>query len=229
MKCRAAFRAFVGVAWAAVAFPTLAQNLLQNPHFDGTLVPWISNDSIYDGDHSATDDGTGSAVATVPFTGGSVGISVLQQCVGGIVPGTSYSFGGAMRIPPAGAQAGSGHVRVEWHAASNCSDIAISFKETSSLSNPPGPTSTWVTLIGNDIAPAGAAGARVVVLVADDGPLPAAAVTKIRPEDGVSAFDISIDDLFLDPLPGQVPTLGGAGIAILLVSLAGAALFLLRR
>ena len=228
MKIRVGFAASLGVVCLASALPAFAQNLLLNPHFDGTLAPWISSDSIYDADHSATNDGTGSAIGTVSNTV-SPGVSVLQQCVGGIVPGMPYLFGGEMRIPPAGARAGAGRVRVEWHAASNCTDGAISFKDTSPLSLPPGPTATWVMLQGGDIAPAGANDARLIVLVEDDGALPVAATLRIQPQDGVSAFDISIDDLFLDPQPRQVPTLGGAGIVVLLVSLAGGAVFLLRR
>jgi hypothetical protein len=230
MMKRVGLPALAGVVCMAFTLPALARNLLQNPHFDGTLDPWVSSFSFYDADHSATADGTGSAVGSVPITNGvGVRASVLQQCVVGIVPGATYSFGGAMRIPPAGAQAGAGLVKLEWHAASDCSDTAIGSKETSPLSNPPGPTETWVTLAGTDVAPAGATSAIVFALVEDDGALPAAA-PKIRPEDGVFAFDISIDDLFLSfAANAAVPTLGGAGIAALLVSLAGAAVFLLRR
>lgn len=231
MKNRVGLRAFVGVVCMALALPALAQNLLQNPHFDGTLSPWIPFFAIYDADHSATADGTGSASVSVPDTLG-VGNQalVLQQCVNGIVPGATYSLGGTMRIPASGLAAGAARVEVEWHSASDCSDDpGLGFGDTSSLSAPPGPTDTWVHLAGAALAPPGAIAANVYAVVENDGLLPTSA-SKIRPEAAVLTFNISIDDLFLSlAATPAVPTLGGAGIAVLLVSLAGAAVFLLRR
>jgi hypothetical protein len=216
MKTRVGSRALPGVLCLALAVPACAQNLLQNPHFDGTLDPWVSSLAFYDPDHSATIDGQGVRTA------------VLQQCVVGIVPGATYSFGGTMRIPTFGAAEGAGRVQLEWHSASDCSDAPLGSADTSPLSQPPGPTYTWVTLSGAALAPAGASAARVSALAEIDGVL-TAAPPKIRRE-SVLAFDISIDDLFLGlSSTPAVPTLGGGGIAVLLVSLAGAAVFLLRR
>jgi hypothetical protein len=231
MKTRTASRAFLGVVCMAFALPALAQNLLQNPHFDGTLDPWIPFFATYDGDHSAKADGTGSAFVSVPD---SLGIGnqalVLQQCVSGIVPGATYTLGGTMRIPASGLAAGATRVEVEWHAASDCSDDpGLGFGDTSPLSAPPGPTDTWVHLAGEALAPPGAIAANVYALAENDGPLPAS-VSKIRPEAAVLTFNVSIDDLFLGlAATAAVPTLGGVGIAVLLASLAGAAIFLLRR
>lgn len=230
MKTRAGSRAFLGVVCMAFALPALADNLLQNPHFDGTLDPWIPLDTTFDPDHSATNDGTGSALASVPDTIG-IGVQalVMRQCVTGVVPGATYSLGGTMRIPASGLAAGAAKVQLEWHAASDCSDAPLGFLATSSLSAPPGPTDTWVHLVGEAVAPPGAIAANVSALVENDGPLPAS-VSKIRPEAAVLTFNISIDDLFLDlAATSAVPTLGGVGIAVLLTSLAGAAVFLLRR
>jgi len=229
MKTRVGFRALPVVLCLALALPACAQNLLQNPHFDGTLDPWVSSLAFYDPDHSATTDGTGSAVGSVPFTNGQgVRTAVLQQCVVGIVPGATYSFGGTMRIPTFGTAEGAGRVQLEWHSASDCSDAPLGSADTSPLSQPPGPTDTWVTLSGASLAPAEASAARVSALAEIDGVL-TAAPPKIRTE-SVLAFDISIDDLFLalSSTPA-VPTLGGGGLAVLLASLAGAAVFLLRR
>jgi hypothetical protein len=231
MKTRVGLRTFVGAMCMALSIPALAQNLLQNPHFDGTLDPWIPFFATYDGDHSATSDGTGSAFASVPD---SLGIGnralVLAQCVTGIVPGATYTLAGRLRIPASGLAAGSGRVEVEWHAASDCSDDpGLGFGDTPTLSVPPGPTDTWQDLTAGVLAPPCAIAALVYVPVENDGPLPASA-SNIRREAAVLNFNISIDDLFLGlAATPAVPTLGGAGIAILLISLAGAALFILRR
>jgi hypothetical protein len=134
-----------------------------------------------------------------------------------------------MRIPASGSAAGAARVEVEWHAASDCSDAPLGFGDTSTLSVPPGPTDTWQRLTGAALAPPGAIAANVYAVVENDGILPAS-VSKIRPEAAVLVFNISIDDLFLGlAATPAVPTLGGAGITVLLVSLAGAAFFLLRR
>jgi hypothetical protein len=232
MKKRACLGAILGIVCAALSAPAAAQNFLQNPHFDGTLDPWTPFDATFDADHSATADGTGSAFVSVPDSNGIGNFAlVLQQCVTGIVPGATYSFGGTMRIPFDQAAAGNGLVVAEWHTASDCSDSPLPSPATDPLSNPPGPTDTWVPLARTSAAPAGAIAANLIVLVANDGPLPLSAPT-LRREASVVNFNISVDDLFLVPpsvVPPGDPTLGGAGMAVLLVSLAGAALYCLRR
>ncbi|HET7452901.1 MAG TPA: hypothetical protein VFL12_09180, partial [Thermoanaerobaculia bacterium] len=91
-----------------------------------------------------------------------------------------------------------------------------------------GPTDVWTVLQGTGTAPGGATHAIMAAVVQNSGPLPTAA-SRIRTEATALNFIVSIDDLFLDPITQTVPALGGAGLAVLLVSLAGAAVFLLRR
>jgi len=69
--------------------------------------------------------------------------------------------------------------------------------------------------------------ASLAVVVENDGPLLTSAPV-IRPEAAVVSFAANVDDLFLDPAP-IVPTLGGTGLALLVVSLAGAGFLVLRR
>lgn len=226
--------AFLGVVCLTFALPAGAQNLLPNPHFNGTLDPWAAFFAIYDGDHSATVDGTGSAAVSVPDTNGfGTEALVLQKCVS-VLAGATYSFGGTVRIPSADVR--SGHVRfhLEWHDTSDCSDGPASFANTPSLSFPGGASDTWVKLSNVAVAPPGAAGVVFQAGVSDDGPLPDAA-TKIvaqrtAPQAVVLDFAASIDDLFLEDVgPSGIPTLGAAGIALLIAGIAGAALLCLRR
>ena len=227
MKKRVVPRALLAGVSMAIAMPALAQNLLQDPRFDGTINPWIVFDAIYDADHSALTDGTGSAAASVPDSEG-IGTQcvVLKQCVTPIVPDARYSFGGTIRIPSTLSAAGAVKIELIWHTTSDCSDDGLTGPPLT-LANPPGPTDVWEDLAGTAVAPPGTLAASLAVVVENDGPLPTSA-PAIRPEAAVVSFAASVDDLFLDPAP-IVPTLGGMGLALLVVSLAGAGFFVLRR
>ena len=216
----------VFLAFAAPA----GANVLVNGNLDGTLDPWTPGSPYitYDADHTATPDGSGSGLVELPNTAGTGAFVMIQQCVG-VTEGTSYIFGSTMRISSASPAGGSAYLELEWHAASDCSDGGIgSFVQTPSANLPPGPTDVWETVQRVAVAPAGATHALVIALVQNSGALPTAA-SGIRPEATALNFIVSIDDLFLDPIASSVPTLGGAGLAVLLASLAGAAVFLLRR
>lgn len=226
MKNRIGLRVFAGLGFIALALPALADNLAQNPHFDGTLDPWIASHTVYDADHSATADGTGSAAASITDLDGDA--IAVKQCIGGIVPGANYAFGGTLRIPFSASAAGDAEVQLTWHTSSDCSDAGV-FVENLTLTNPPGPTDSWERFASTAVAPPGTTAATLDVRLENDGPLTTSA-PKIRPEAAVATFTVSIDDLFLSlASTPAVPTLGGAGIAVLLASLAGAAVFLLRR
>ena len=210
----------------AFAVPCRADNLAQNPHFDGTLDPWIASHTVYDADHSATADGTGSAAASITDSDGDA--IAVKQCIGGIVPGATYAFGGTLRIPFSVSAAGDAEVQLTWHTASDCSDGGV-FVENLTLTNPPGPTDSWEKFASTAVAPPGTTAAVLDVRLENDGPLTTSA-PKIRPQAAVATFSVSIDDLFLSlAATPAVPTLGGTGIAVLLVSLVGAAFVLLRR
>jgi hypothetical protein len=219
--------ALLVAASLALAMPARAQNLLQDSRFDGTTDPWIVFDAIYDGDHSALADGTGSAAVSVPDSEGiGTQVVVLKQCVTPIVPGARYSFGGTIRIPSTLAAAGAVKIELIWHTASDCSDDGLTGAPLT-LANPPGPTDVWENLAGTAVAPSGTVAASLAVVVENDGPLLTSAPV-IRPEATVVSFAANVDDLFLDPAP-IVPTLGGTGLALLVVSLAGAGFLVLRR
>ena len=79
MKKRVVPRALLAGVSMAIAMPALAQNLLQDPRFDVTINPRIVFDAIYDADHSALTDGTGSAAASVRRCGWRIAISRNAQ------------------------------------------------------------------------------------------------------------------------------------------------------
>ncbi|MFI5179884.1 MAG: hypothetical protein ACHQPI_00655 [Thermoanaerobaculia bacterium] len=83
------------------AVPLEAANLLQNPNFSGSLASWVAPYATYDSTRSATADGTGSALGgfTLPSNAAYGNANGVEQCVNGIVPGTSYDFGGKVLIP----------------------------------------------------------------------------------------------------------------------------------
>ncbi|HWC66323.1 MAG TPA: hypothetical protein VG777_09580 [Thermoanaerobaculia bacterium] len=213
----------------AISAPARAQNLLTNPGFDGTLDPWDTSLYVtFDAGQSATADGTGSALVELPDSVPPGQFLVLRQCVA-VVPGTTYSFGGKMRISSASGAGGSGYAFLEWHAASDCSDSRIGVVQTANaVALPPGPTDVWSTVEGIVTAPANATYALMLPTVEITGPLPVAA-SGIRREAAVQNLIVNVDDVFLTPLASTVPMLGAAGLAALVASLAGAAILVLRR
>lgn len=228
MNKRGGIPACIGVVCLAFALPArAAQNLLADPNFNGTVSPFAAVDAIYDADHSATADGTGSAAVFAP-AGGAV---ELQQCVTGIVGGSTYSFGGSLRIPSEDPFVGAAHFAIAWHAASDCSDSPISVSNSSTLSDPSGPTDTWVTLSAAALAPAAAIAATFELVADETGPATAGTAPRIRPQGITGAFfDFSADNLFLDPdVVAGLPMLNGVGFAVLIAGIAGAALVCLKR
>lgn len=222
---------FLLVGGLTAGAPAQAVNLLTNPNFDGTLDPWstfLQAPTVFDADHSATADGTGSALVTIPDSEKGQNLA-LAQCVA-VVPGTAYAFGGKVRISSASGAAGSAFAFLDWHTASDCSTGSRigTVRTTSTLDLPPGPTDVWITVQGVAMAPSGATHARMLPAVEITGPLPVAA-SGIRPEAAVQNLIVSIDDLFVTPITTTVPTLGAVGLAALFVSLAAAAIVLIRR
>jgi hypothetical protein len=151
----------------------------------------------------------------------------------GIVPGATYSFGATLRIASSGSAAGKAYVGLAFHAASDCSDASTGGVPPV-LSNPPGPTDTWVPLTGSAVAPAGATSVELVSILENDGALPSSA-SRIRPEAAVTTFDVGIDDFFLNrTAPADVgsilsgahesrATLVGGGSTLLAGNAAGSA------
>lgn len=204
----------------AIISPVSAANLLVNPNFNGSLAPWTASFAVFDGTRSATADGTGSALAgfTLPSNAAFGNANGLTQCVSGIVPGTSYDFGGKVFIPSGQSGQGGGSVYIQWYGNSDCTGTLTGNTNTDIALVPPASADVWHALLANAIAPAGTASVLVIGEIQNNA------------GDGAT-FSVSFDEFFLQttPLPASVPTVGMAGAGLLVLSLAGAALFLLRR
>jgi hypothetical protein len=205
---------------AVAAVPLEAANLLQNPNFNGSLASWAAPHAAYDSTRSATADGTGSALAgfTLPPVGAYGNANGIQQCVDAIVPGTSYDFGGKVLIPSGQGQ-GGGSVYILWYGSAGCTGTLTGNTNTNISMAPPSSTNVWYPQFASAIAPAGTSSVLVI--------------GEIQNNAGLGAtFNVSFDELFLQTTPSalsSVPALSTVGAGLLGLSLAGAALFLLRR
>jgi hypothetical protein len=223
-KYRLALWSSILLQFAAV--PLEAANLLQNPNFNGSLASWVAPYATYDATRSATADGTGSALAgfTLPSNAAYGNANGVEQCVDGIVPGTSYDFGGKVFIPSGQVGlGGGGSVYIQWYGSAGCTGTLTGNTNTAIALAPPSSTNVWYPLLASATAPAGTSSVLVIGEIQNNA------------GDGAT-FSVSFDELFLQttpPVPQSVsvaiPTVGMAGSGLLVLSLAGAALFLLRR
>jgi hypothetical protein len=132
---RLAFGACLLVAAAAHAFD---DGLLTNGDFVATTNPWQhTNPTTGQLDYSTLDatgePGSGSALITNFAAVDSAGDDAFL-CVGGIVPGATYAFGGQILIET-GVRTGYATLHGGFHAVANCSDSASGGNTTSTLSS----------------------------------------------------------------------------------------------
>lgn len=182
-----------------------AQNLLVNPHFNGSLTGWQttpgSSPATYDATRSATADGTGSEGTIVHIDGfpGFGDAFTPSQCVSGIVAGANYSFGGAV-LAPSGQTSGGGRgsLLLVWFASSDCSDpLKLGTAETPLRGPAVGdPADTWLAAQANALAPSGANG----VLFSMHG-------WSISGPN--SNYQVNFDDVFLVQAPAPPPQPNG--------------------
>jgi hypothetical protein len=119
------------------------------------------------------------------------------------VGGTSYDFGGRIRlaVAPAGSD---GRITVEWASNSTCTTF-------STANNAPLVTTvsgSFVSTSTSAVAPAGSVAALLTVHV----------------EDGTGDGDVFVDELFLQP-GASVPTMNGWWVSVLGIALAGVAAY----
>jgi hypothetical protein len=220
-KFRLVFWSLILLPFAAVRLE--AANLLQNPNFSGSLAQWVTPYATYDSTRSATADGTGSALGafTLPSSAAYGNANGIEQCVNGIVPGTSYDFGGKVLIPSGQVGPGGGSVYIQWFDTVGCTGTLTGNTNTNISLAPPSSTNVWYPLTATATAPASTSSVLVIGEIQNNA-------------GNGAAFSVSFDELFFQatpPLPVSVsiPTVGMAGSGLLVLSLAGAALFLLRR
>lgn len=198
--------AFVVLGVAAVGLilgssPAYAQNLVVNPSFNTDASSWtLDAGSAFNGANGSPAPGS---VLWSGFLPGFLDVTVISQCVPGIVAGTSYDFGGRIRlaVAPAGTD---GRIQVTWASDSTCTTLTT-------LNIAPLVTTiggSFVSTSTSAVAPAGTVAALLNVHVEQGA----------APGDG----DVFIDELFLQP-GASVPTMNGWWISVLGVALAGIA------
>jgi opacity protein-like surface antigen len=213
VSCRASFDQHLlsGIALACTllaAAPAAAQNRVVNPHFAGDLSGWQdtgtfgTSSATYDSSRSATSDGTGS-VASVVRTSISPGFANgfwPVQCIGGIVAGQAYDFGGAVLIPsvqPDTPNFGNGYYSIGWSPNADCSGASLSGDaSTPGLGDSFGtPRDTWATTQARATAPSGAVSVKIVCRLDNlSGPS--------------KSFQVNFDDVFFAPVPAPPPPNG---------------------
>ncbi len=169
MSDRATTRRFSRASALAVALlglsalPVSAQNLLTNPAFDSGHDGWQPNDSRIElrdrGDLGSTlDGGSGPGALEVRFSHWSSSYDGGHQTVD-VQPGVTYDVATSMLVPSADNPANLAGMYVQWLAADFTelsSDNVIRASQT---------TDTWLRLTHELTAPAGAAQARVWLVV----------------------------------------------------------------
>ena len=203
--------------------PALADgvNLVTNPNFAGSLSGWTVNFASFDGAHSATADGTGSALGswTLPkgaFNGIANG---LTQCITPVTPGATYFFGAKMLIPGGQSGSGGGVLAIQWYSGTNCLGF-ITNSGTPAVIQPGATPDVWHFVTGISAAPAGAGSILMIGGI-------------LNSSGELQTFDVGFDEIELstEPLtqPVSVPGATPLSLTVLAVSLAAAALPLLRR
>jgi len=182
---------FGAQAWAA--------NMLSNGDFDSSVVgnmcgwsdpigdasPWVNNGC----DHWINADTTDGIDRFLGVYGLKIWTSVasMQQDVAGVIPGTIYTIECVAFSPSHTAPFGNdicinrdGQISVEWYDGDPAAaGSIIGTRIAVDITNFDGsdPDDTWILIGGTEIAPVGAAYARVLLEVIDTGAAPAGAVT----------------------------------------------------
>lgn len=179
--------------------PVSAQNLVVNPSFNTDASSWtLDPGAAFNGANGSPAPGS---VLWSGFLPGFLDVTILSQCVHGIVAGTSYDFGGRIRlaVAPTGSD---GRITVEWQTSSTCPGGGL--VNSAPLVTTVG--TSFVSTSASAVAPAGSVAAFLTVHV----------------EDGTGDGDVFVDELFLQP-GVSVPTMNGWWVSILGIALAGIA------
>jgi hypothetical protein len=190
------------LSFAGLPAPAVAQNLLVNPNFDADLSSWeLAPATTFDGTRGSP--ATGSALFAATLAVFDIDdLIVVDQCVDGIVPGSTYTFGGELLLTavPAGGVAG---VFVSW-SGTPCggavSDLGVEVGPSVST------TGAFVGTTWSAVAPAGAASVDVGVITG----VAAVPPGPVGPGDTVfvpGTYEVNADTLsFEASVP--VPTMG---------------------
>lgn len=189
-----------------------AQNLLVNPGFDADLSGWSANVAgSWDGTMDAAGSPTSGSVLVEVTLGPSVSSNGgVSQCVTGIMPGTSYDFGGQVFLSQSPGSFARAYIAVLWYDDATCTGPTISNDQAVPVFD----LDEWLPSTGAGVAPGGTVAARV----------------STNEHGGTVGGDITVnfDDVFL--MESQtVPVLSGLWAPVLGAALAAAGIGSLRR
>jgi len=151
---------------AAAPLAAFDGGMLVNGDFFGSTSSWLHTNPTtgalsYQGVDATGEPGSGSAritnYAPINFAGDDA-----YQCVTGILPGESYSFGGQIYIVTNDARTGYATIHVSFHETSNCSTAPLPGGSTPQVTT--ATMGTFRPVRGPDVvAPQGALAAKVTL------------------------------------------------------------------
>jgi hypothetical protein len=169
---RALVPTLVGILLGYAA-PAIGENLLENAELDFDVLVWneLSPQTSEFDWHTLDADACGSASGSaLAQNWGIVAFSTatFYQCVPGIVAGQEYTFGAYLRFPSGQAQTGYSHVRVNFMEQADCHGEVVGLP-TNSANLTSSTTDAWIWRgVDSAVAPSGANGARVSVILIKD-------------------------------------------------------------
>ena len=137
-----------------------AQNQVVNGDFDTGVLSWAPGTPamIPDSLDGQGNPSSGSALVTLPAIGpGTYG---ANQIIGSISIGSTYQFGGRIRVPPGQAAGLTISIGATFYGA-GCAGVLGGATTSGILTGGGGPFNSWVFQTASVVAPAGATCARV--------------------------------------------------------------------
>ncbi len=188
-----------------------AQNLLVNPDFDINLDGWTpAAGTVFDPTRDVAGAASGSArwtgTVAVPFGGA---VSGVFQCVSGLTPATSYSFGGSSLLTSVPAFATS-NIHLQFYSDASCS-AGLALFSALPVAEVVG---VWVESSAIVVAPAGTQSAQIF--------------QNVNADADAGDFDVNYDRMFLQEV-GAVPVTSAPALIVLALALLLTALATFRR
>lgn len=145
----------------AAATPATAENLLANPHFDGSLAGWTAAPgAAWSSADVAGSAGSGSASGSNSSPEGDLAVLQVSQCVP-VTSGDIYDVGVRVLVADGQSRTGSAPVVVQWYDEEGCAGSPV-FTETVGTATIP---LTWMTISDSLSAPATSSSAVLALFV----------------------------------------------------------------
>lgn len=161
-----------------------AENLVQNPGFDGNTTGWVvySDPNVlaeYSAEDASGDPSSGSASVTNYHPSGGTAVDGFSQCVP-VVENVEYRFAAQVKIAAGQGSTGDGGITVYWYDSPACDTYISGLSVASDV------TGNWTPVSDFQIAPAGAESAKVFV--------------KVFKLDAGGSLNALVDDVVVEPV-----------------------------